>query len=144
MTPTLTRRPRPAPSRNVTGNVLVWMWVAAVAVAALALAPGMRLPRVVGRVGVANPTVYSVDVDVRGADPTSWLDLGSVQRESTRNSYEVIDQGRQWMFRFSYAGEEVGMVAISRAQLKAGGWRIAIPPDVGDRLAAAGTPPSVR
>ena len=144
MTPTLTRPPRPAQSRNVTGNLLIGVAVAAIAVVALALAPGMRLPTFVDRVSITNPTVFGVEAEVRGGGPIAWLDLGGVARESTKSSYEVIDQGRQWMFRFTYAGRPVGEVAISRAQLKAQGWRVEVPAEVGDRLAATGTAPSVR
>jgi hypothetical protein len=91
---------------------------------------------------VTNPTVYQVEIDVRGADGGGWLALGGFRRESSRIAYEVLDQGRSWVFRFTYGGISAGEVDLTRAQLQRDGWALTVPPEVADRLRAAGLPPS--
>ncbi len=144
MTPALTRRPRPAPTRNIGGNLLIGTSVALVSVVALIMAPAMRLPRFVDRLTISNPTVYGLEVEVRGEGSSGWLDVGPVGRESTRSTFELVDPGETWVFRFSHGGQEVGGMAIRRDQLKAREWRLTVPQEVGDRLAAAGLGPSAR
>ena len=137
MTPTLTRR-RPVPLRRAGGNLLVAAGVGAVALIGLVLAPAQQLPSFVSRITVTNPTPYHVEVDVRGAPDRGWLSLGGFAPDSTRSSYEVVDQGRQWVVRFSAGGREGGEMIVTRAQLEASKWRLQIPEIVAERLEEAG------
>jgi hypothetical protein len=137
MAPTLTR-PHSAPAQNIAGGVVIGAAIAAVLVVAAALVPSMRLPPFVSRITVANPTIYGVEVDARPANGTAWLSLGGFPRESTRNAYEVIDQGKTWVFRFTYGGEEAGTLTEARSKLEHDHWRMTVPQDVADRLGAMG------
>ena len=77
-------------------------------------------------------------MEVSGAERDSWIELGSFGRERSRTVEELVDQGRQWVFRFSYAGVEGGELVVSRDRLVGDGWRITVPPEVTERLRAAG------
>lgn len=137
MAPTLTR-PHSAPAQNIAGGVVIGAAIAVVLVVAAALVPSMRLPTYVSRITVANPTVYGVEIDARPDNATTWLALGGFARDSTRNAYEVIDEGRTWVFRFSYGGEEAGTLTEARSKLEHDHWRMTVPQDVADRLGAMG------
>src|SRR5439155_20525054 len=113
MTPTLTR-PRPM-QRNVGGHLLVGTGVAAIALVGVLLMPGLRVPNFVGRITITNPTAYGVQVDVAGPGRDSWLSLGGVPRESSRDAREGMDQGSTWVFRFPYGGCDGGDWLGSRA-----------------------------
>lgn len=118
--------------------------VAAVIVVAVALLPGMRMPTFVRRLTVSNPTPYGIEVEVTTAQRDGWLGVGGFPPGSTRAVDQVIDQGGNWVFRFTYGGQDVGQIALSRAELKRTNWRVTIPAELGDRLAAAGLPRSAR
>ena len=141
MTPTLTR-PRPVPLRKAGGNLLLAASVGAVLLVAIVMEPAQRLPSFTDRVMVTNPTPYHVEVDVRGGENQSWFSLGGFARESSRTSYEVIDQGRQWVFHFTAGGRDGGDLVVPRDQLRANRWRVTVPDAVADRLAAQGLAPS--
>jgi len=143
MSPTLAR-PRLAPPKNVGGSLLVTASVAAVVVVAVALLPGMRSPTFVRRVTVANPTAYGIEVEVTNPQREGWLSLGGLPPQARRASDEVLDQGRDWVFRFTYGKDEVGQMGMSRDELREAGWEVAIPAEVGLRLAGAGATPSSR
>jgi hypothetical protein len=96
----------------------------------------------IDHVTVVNPGVYNLELEVKGTDDDSWLGLGTVQRGARASFDEVIDQGDQWVFRFSSGGQSGGEVTLSRSQLRADGWRLDVPADVLDRLRTAGIPPS--
>jgi len=141
MTPTLTR-PRPVPLRKAGGNLLLAAAVGSVLLVAAVMAPAQQLPSFADRLTVVNPTPYHVEIDVRGPGDRSWFSLGGFGRESTRTSYEVIDQGRQWLFRFTSAGQGAGDLVMTRDELRANRWRLTIPDSVADLLAASGRSPS--
>lgn len=96
----------------------------------------------VERLTIRNPTQYSLEVEATGSRRDGWLGLGTLPREDEKAFEEVIDQGQRWTFRFSYGGQLLGDLVISRADLEEGAWRIAVPPEIGERLRAAGTAPS--
>jgi len=104
----------------------------------------LRLPHIVPKLTVTNPSVYQVHVEVTDAKRAGWLDLGVVERGSTTTLEDTIDQGRQWVFRFSYGGVQAGEVVLDRAELTANGWKLTIPPEVTERLREAGMAPSAR
>jgi hypothetical protein len=93
---------------------------------------------------VHNPTPYLVNVDVSRAERDGWLDVGSFRREQDRTVEELVDQGRQWVFRFSYGGVEGGELVVSRQQLARDGWKVTVPTDVTERLRRAGLSESAR
>jgi hypothetical protein len=90
------------------------------------------------RLTVENRLPYIVNVEVTGGQHDGWLSLGSFRRESRRIVEEVADQGDQWVFRFSYAGVDAGELVVTRQQLVNDGWKIIVPPEVGERLRQAG------
>jgi hypothetical protein len=143
MPPTLTRYRR-APSRNLGGGLLVGAGVAAVIVVAMAFVPALRLPATVDRLTVSNPTEYGLEIDVSDPSRDGWLTLGGFSPVAKRTVYEVLDQGNNWVFRFRYAGQEMGQVAMTRSALARAGWQLNVPRELGDRLWASGAPVSAR
>jgi hypothetical protein len=140
VSPVLTR-PRPSKSLPAVAGVVAW--------AVLVLSPLLVVDRLtagdpsfVRGVTVVNPLVYKINVDVKAPDGDGWSGLGTVRRETTKTVEQVVDQGPAWNFRFSYGGELGGEMTVGRPQLAADGWRVTVPPDVGDRLRQAGLRPS--
>jgi hypothetical protein len=122
---------------------------AAVLVLGLAMAIGLTFvadlsggPGTVPRITFENPTVYGLDIEVSPGSGTGWTSAGSVRQESTADVEEVIDQGDVWLFRFDSQGASGGELRLTRAELEASGWTVAIPAEVGKRLADAGAPPT--
>lgn len=140
MNPTLTES-RATPRTFGEGLVMVAS-VAIVLVVAVVLGPSLRLPHYVARVTLDNPTEYRLEVEVTDVNRGGWLPLGEVGRDGSKVAYEVIDQGSRWLFHFSSGGVDAGEAVVSRDDLRHGGWKLAIPPDVGNRLRAQGVPPS--
>lgn len=140
----LATRPHPAFRPRGLPKIKLWVCVAAVVGLLLLGASLLGLPTTVPRLSVVNPGVHQVHVEVTDARRAGWLGLGSVEREATQIFEEAIDQGEHWVFRFSYAGVQAGELVIARSALEANSWQITVPPDVGDRLRAAGIGPSSR
>lgn len=137
-------RYRGVQSQNAGGGLLIGAGVAAVVLVAMMLLPAMRSPVFVSRVTVTNPTEYGIEVDVSGAAGNEWMALGGFAPASTRTIYEVLDEGQRWVFRFSYSGQEMDRVAMTRKSLADGQWLVSIPRKLGDQLWAAGAPVSSR
>lgn len=95
------------------------------------------------RIVIVNSTDYNVVVDVTGADDDAWLGLGIAHRNTETAKEQVIDQGETWIFRFSYAGEDLGEERISRSDLVRNKWRYQIPERVGQTLKEKGYAPSI-
>ncbi len=133
------------PSIRLAGAVIA---VLGLAVALAALFPIARLAQSERppsrRLTVENPTAYDVNIDVTGSDRDRWLEVGYFRREARRTVEELADQGPEWVFRFSYGGADAGELVVSREQLAKDGWKIAVPPEVGERLRAAGLSESAR
>jgi hypothetical protein len=139
----LATRPVPARDRLRPTRVLAALAGVAVAVAlVVTLAPALRTESPVARLTFDNPTVYSVNVEVSDGAGGGWLDLGAVERGRSKTVEEVTDQGARWLFRFSYGGVDAGELAVSRADLAGGGWRMSVPEAAGQRLRDAGLAPS--
>lgn len=99
----------------------------------------------VDRLTIVNPTEFSVLVDVKGANDTSWLPLGIADRNSETVKEQVIDVGEgNWDFRFHYLGEDLGQETISRSQLEQQRWRYTVPERVGDLLKEKGYEPTLK
>jgi hypothetical protein len=99
------------------------------------------VPRV-GPLSFVNTTPYSMEVDVTGAGRDGWLPLGTARRGGTTQKAEVIDQGREWTFRFRAQGLEGGEMRVAKADLVRSQWRVVISEAIARRLAAQGAPPS--
>jgi hypothetical protein len=99
-------------------------------------------PERVAALTVSNPSPYQVNVEVSAAGEERWLDLGAVDRERERTIEELPDVGATWVFRFGSGGVDGGRVEVARAALRDAGWKITVPPDVAERLEAAGLRPS--
>jgi hypothetical protein len=115
-----------------------------VAAAVLAIIVFSRIiagPSFVKQLVVTNPTRYQVSVTVGSPGHSDVMALSTIEHDSTVEVDAVIDQGPQWVFRFSDQGHDGGAVTMSRDELRARGWRISIPAEVGERLAAAGALP---
>jgi len=102
----------------------------------------LELPHLVPRLTVVNDSDYQVEVEVSRPARDGWVDLGAVDPRSQKASEETFDQGRDWVLRFSYGGLDAGELAVSRSDLIANQWKIAIPPAVAERLGGAGIEPS--
>lgn len=133
---------RQAPS--IGRPVVLGLLALAVVAAALGIGVGSvtRQSGFVERITVDNPTLYNLQLDVGDPGDGRVLAVGAVPREGSRSFEQVIDQGERWVFRLSFGGEEVDEIVVPRPQLEKDGWKIAVPPDVGRRLADAGFPPS--
>ncbi len=140
MSPVLTR-PRSSQSLPAVAAVVAWTTLV---LSPLLLVSGLTAgePSFVPEVTVDNPLVYKVNVDVKPADGDGWSSLGTVRRETSKTVEQVVDQGPTWTFRFTYGGEPGGEMTVSRSELRTGGWRVTVPPEVGDRLRQAGLRPS--
>jgi hypothetical protein len=130
---------------------LRWSFSLLAAAVLLVVAIGALAPIVfvdhptVRHVTFVNPTVYAIDIEVTGATRTGWLPLVTAERGATTVLDDVIDQGPQWVFHFQSQGSDGGELSVARAELVRAGWRVVVPPAVGERLASQGkapTPPS--
>lgn len=99
-------------------------------------------PGTISRITFENPTNYALDIEVSPGPGAGWTSAGSVRQRSTGDVHEIPDQGDVWVFRFDSQGESGGELRLSRTELEASGWRVAIPHEVGQRLAQEGAPPT--
>ncbi len=133
--------PERARRRLRTGLVAVALGLATAIALAFIVGLSAR-PATIPRLAFENPTVYALDIEVSPGTGTGWTSAGSVAQQSTAVVEEVIDQGDVWLFRFDSQAASGGELRLTRAELEASGWRVAIPAEVGQRLADAGAPPT--
>ena len=137
--------PRASSVRSSRPFVLIALGLIAVVAAVFFLADRMLFSTsLVDRVTVVNPTPYRLEIDVIGAGRSHGVGLGPIGREQTKTFEDVIDQGREWIFRFGSAGADGGEVRFTREQLQHDGWRLTVPAEVAHRLEAAGIHPSTK
>ncbi len=101
------------------------------------LVPEGRTPGHIESITITNPHQWPASVEAAGGDRQGWTAIGAVDAAGTQAFGELLDQGRVWVFRFSYAGVDAGELVISRADLEGSGWRITVPAEFADRLRAA-------
>ena len=101
-----------------------------------------RTPSYVAALTVVNPHQWDVGVEVTGAQRDGWLGMGTVDRTASHGFAQVIDQGKHWVFRFSYAGVDGGELVVPRSELEASGWKVTVPEHFAERMRAAGVGPS--
>jgi hypothetical protein len=99
-------------------------------------------PPTVERITIINPTGYDLDVEVTGQDRDSWLPVAIVEAGTEDIAQDVIDQGDVWIFRFKHFGDPIEELRLTRAELEGSGWRVEVPPEVGERLQELGRPTS--
>jgi hypothetical protein len=146
VSPVLTRpHPQAAPTRlgrDLAVLVVGGLVALAIIIGVMAAVEG---PTFVDRVSIENATLYTLDVEVTGADRDGWLALGLVSPGDRRAVSDVVDEGDRWVVRVSSAGIDGGEVAVSRDELERSGWVITIPDEATNRLAENGaTPPTAR
>jgi hypothetical protein len=117
------RRPPPEARRELVGTFVAGLICGLVVLAA---ASGLRDPAHVDRVTVVNPHPWYVNVAVTDPDHGGWYEIGALGRESRQSYLEVVDQGREWTFRFSYAGQQADL-RVSRDRLERDEWRVTVP-----------------
>lgn len=108
--------------------------------AALLLAPLLRMPAHVGALTFDNPTGYDITIESSQGGDDGWTPVGTVRAGSSATFDRVVDQGGRWAFRFSSQGQQGGHLDRTRAELDAADWKVDIPAEVGDTLAANGAP----
>lgn len=141
MRPVVTQ-PRPAPARP-KGSALALLGAGvAMAFLVLALMSAMESPPHVGRITIDNPHGWAASVEVAASERDGWVGVRTVEPEGSQTFEEVLDQGDQWRFRFSYGGAAGGELVISRSELDRRGWNIAVPDTFPDRMRAAGLTPT--
>ncbi len=141
--PAVTRTATPGRVHHKVGlGAGVVVAILAVAVALNFLAGFSAGPATIPRITFENPTVYALDIEVSPGTETGWTSAGSVRQLSTADVQEVVDQGDVWLFRFDSQGQTGGTLQLTRSELEGSGWHVAIPSEVGTRLAAAGAPPT--
>jgi hypothetical protein len=125
------RRRRTIPTRLI--DVVVGA-LFALAVTAVAVDSPSRTPDIT----VENSTPYDLTIEVSERDGDDWMGFALVNAHSEIVVGKPIDHGPQWTFRFGAGGN----YTVERSALEAAGWRMRVPDDVGDQLAAAGVAPS--
>jgi len=119
-----------------------WAAVAALVVAAVALFAVLSRaesgPHFVD-LTVTNPTDYDVSISVGGASGSAST-LGVAGRHATVVFGQVADQGTTWVFAFAAQGEGGGGLTLARGDLTRAGWRLTVPPSVGELLRSRGAP----
>ena len=130
-------------SRRSVGTGLAAVALAVAAALAMAFVAGLSSgPATVPRLTFENPTEYTLAIEVRAATDSAWTSAGSVAEKSTGVVEEVVDQGDVWVFRFDSQGHTGGELQLTRSELEDSGWTVAVPHEVGTRLAERGAPPT--
>jgi hypothetical protein len=126
MPSTLIDTARPAQRRARTFFAMALL-VAAVGVALVGAHELVRGPRFVDRLTIRNPTPSIVDVSVTDVDGKARAPVAALEPHITTVVRSVIDPGDPWILDFRIAGERVGRMRVSRAQLDRNDWRIVVP-----------------
>jgi hypothetical protein len=80
----------------------------------------------VDRIVIDNPTAFTANVDVVGAERDGWLGLTTVDAHTDSSVEDVYDQGGTWIFRFTYASYSEELT-LSRLELVRRDWRVEVP-----------------
>jgi hypothetical protein len=129
------RRLRVRPLWIVLGIVALFGFVA---VSLLTPSPGT-----VDRVTIKNGSEFDVNIDATNASYDGWTPVGIALARADTDMREIIDHGDVWIFRFTGQGIDAGELRVTRSDLAASGWALAVPDAVVQRLRAAGVPASI-
>jgi hypothetical protein len=88
-----------------------------------------------------NRTHFDLNVAVSGASSGGAVLVDTAQPTQTTVVSDVIDQGDTWTFTFTRAGSIVGVLHMSRSDLAAHHWQVAIPASFETTLYAHGQLP---
>jgi hypothetical protein len=138
----LLTEPRRTPASRPSAPVAVLFVVAIAAAVVFAIEVAPAPARFVSGISITNPLPYQVATEVSGPDRNGWMALGAVDPGRSQSFGEVFDLGANWVFRYSYAGVPGGEVRAARSELTRARWRVAVPPEVGQRFEAATLAPS--
>ena len=120
------------------------LWVPVIALVALIgvalLSTALRSGPYVSSVTIDNPSNYAFEVSVAGSANGASTLLGNIEAKNHTTLQSVFDQGSTWTFRFSSQGRYAGQVVMSRADLEAADWHVAVPDQYAATLARAGVP----
>jgi hypothetical protein len=94
-------------------------------------------PAIVDGVTLENGTGFDVEIGVTDGSRASELPLAPVDARATTRVEDVLDQGSDWVFRITRAGEAIGTLERNRDRLRADGWRLVVPVAWDDRIATA-------
>lgn len=106
------------------------------------LVSATETPGHIESITITNPHQWSAGVEAAGEDRKGWVGIGVVDATATQTFGKILDQGRVWAFRFSYAGVGGGELVVPRADLQRSGWKITLPDEFAERMRAAGVGPS--
>lgn len=143
--PLLTTRRSQPPESRPRRRLLESDLVAVALAAAIALAVAVtvtRAPPTVDELTLSNDTEFEVLLAVRGSDEDGWLALPVTGPGREQVVERVVDQGERWEFEVRSQGRSAGRFTVDRAELEASDWRVAIPAEMGRRLADRGAAPS--
>jgi hypothetical protein len=140
--PHVTSPPRRQPLARLPRPRWLDLVAALAAVAGVVWAGAFALPPTVPAITFENPTTYDLSVAAAPEDGDGWVAVSVVANSSSKLVLDVIDQGDAWRFRFRSQGRAGGEVTMTRAELEAADWHVAVPDVVGERLADLDAPPS--
>lgn len=128
------------PNRRVSGLVAVVVAAVLLVVGGIWTMSALN-PTYASALSIDNPTEQRVKVQVRGADSTGWMPVGTVPAGQTYSPDHVIDQGQTWTFRFSH--REVAIErTYERDELEAQDWQVTVPAELTQRLREEGITPN--
>jgi hypothetical protein len=145
MSPSTALRPledSPVRWRAIIGHDLVIILLASAVAVALAQLVVPTPPK--RTLTIVNGSDYELTVEATRPGDSSWTPVAIVDPRHPGRPARTIDQGDQWVFRFSGQGRSGGEVAISAEQLETDGWQFVVPPDVVSELESAGATPPPR
>lgn len=129
--PSTTHRPWREPDTVIISLTLILTVV---------IATTLHLPPKVPPLGVVNNSDLTVSLEVRPADESGWMSLGTFAPGRT-TVREVIDQGAQWLVR-ARAGSHPGPeFAVTRSQMRDRKWTVVIPAAVVESVRRNGAVP---
>ena len=102
----------------------------------------LRGPTFIAEMKIVNPSEYDIHVDVRSGEGDGWLPVTTANSGATTAAVDVVDQGADWVFRFSAQGRHGGELRTTRTNLKQAAWSIDIPEHVTAHLRQQGALPS--
>jgi hypothetical protein len=95
----------------------------------------------IDRLTIVNRTRYDLEVKLSDVKKESWLILGRTNHGSSTVDEMVTDVGPTWVFRFHYAGRDVGEVTVDRDELRRARWSLEVPSEIADRMQEFGFEP---
>ena len=118
-----------------------WWWLLVLVAGLVALFAVTRLvnssPKTVSRVTFVNNSSYDIATSVTDGSNNDTMELGTAKARTSTDFNDVVDQGGTWVFHFTGLGGDAGDVTVSRVNLARQQWRVVIPDNVIQRIAAA-------